>query len=131
MRTRPPISPRTITRLSLAIHQAIPDIDQDWFTRKELLNALRRVHLRVNYRQLSNDISLLKSINCPYLNHLKNYPNLSRQSVECLIAFRWLVKQSNRRQACLSINYAMENLPDYEQHLRPENPSARTQADCS
>jgi hypothetical protein len=83
-------------------------------------NSLGRVHLRVNYRQLSNDINLLKSINCPYLDHLKNFTNLSRQSVECLIVFRWLVKQSNRHQACLSINYVMENL-DYEQQFRPKS----------
>jgi hypothetical protein len=40
MRTRPPVSPRTITRALLVVHQAIPDLEQDWFTRKELLDAL-------------------------------------------------------------------------------------------
>jgi hypothetical protein len=121
MRTRPPVSPRTITRALLVVHQAIPDLEQDWFTRKELLDSLGRVHLRVNYRQLSNDINLLKSINCPYLDHLKNFTNLNRQSVECLIVFRWLVRHSNRHQACLSINYVMEKITDYEPQFRPES----------
>ena len=121
MRKRPPVSQATMTKIAKVLRLAIPNPEQDWFTRQELLDALTRLGIGVKYRQLGLDLKLLKSIDCPYIDHLKGFTNLSRQSVECLIAFRWLVKQSNRHQACLSINYVMENLPNYEQQFRPES----------
>jgi hypothetical protein len=109
-----------MTKIAKALRLAIPNPEQDWFTRQELLDTLTRLGIGVKYRQLGLDLKLLKSIDCPYIDHLKGFTNLSRQSVECLIVFRWLVKQSNRHQACLSINYVMENL-DYEQQFRPKS----------
>jgi hypothetical protein len=120
MRKRPPVSQATMTKIAKALRLAIPNPEQDWFTRQELLDTLTRLGIGVKYRQLGLDLKLLKSIDCPYIDHLKGFTNLSRQSVECLIVFRWLVKQSNRHQACLSINYVMENL-DYEQQFRPKS----------
>ena len=120
MRKRPPVSQATMTKIAKALRLAIPNPEQDWFTRQELLDTLTRLGIGVKYRQLGLDLKLLKSIDCPYIDHLKGFTNLSRQSVECLIVFRWLVKQSNRHQACLSINYVMENL-DYEPQFRPES----------
>ncbi|MCG5061337.1 MAG: hypothetical protein KA714_26055 [Limnoraphis sp. WC205] len=121
MKNQQPVSNRTITQIARTLFIALSDPEQDWFSREELLEILKRVHLGIEYRQLSNDIKLLKEINCPYLNHLKNFNNLNRQSVECLIAFRWLVRHSNRHQACLSINYVMEKITDYEPQFRPES----------
>ncbi|MGD1805829.1 hypothetical protein ACP6PL_10375 [Dapis sp. BLCC M126] len=101
---------KTIDRIKTSIYVALGD--KDFFTRKSLLEALKRAGLKLSNTQLTRDVQLLSQCQIKGFTHFKYDKGYDLKSCEAIVAYRFLAATRGRAQAVYHLNTIIDLLEE-------------------